>query len=216
MQWFIDFDDTLAVGPITWAFEHVIPQMIEKNHLTYDEAVYNEAVLTAQRQGNDNVDEKTVIDDFFTTIGWPHHLKDQFLRDIYEGYTPTLFDDSTAFMDRLTADRHKIFIISNNNHAPFLAQQLGIEHYFTAIFTPKACGGVRGKPQRDMWDFVMAQSVVDSSAPVVIVGDDPWSDGDFAQNCNTPCWILDRMSRFSSLHTSKPFRWAKSLNDITY
>jgi FMN phosphatase YigB (HAD superfamily) len=216
MRWFIDFDDTLAVGPMTWAFENVIPRMVREHNLLYDPIIFDEAALTAQRHANENIDENIVLDDLFKKIDWPQELKDQFIHNIYTGYVPSLFDDALPFLDRLTAAAQDIFILSNNNHAAYLAKQLGIAHYFTAILTPQSCGGLPAKPQRDMWDYAVVQHAIEVAAPAVIVGDDPWSDGDFSQNCNISCWILDRMNRYGSLHESKPYKWVHSLSEITY
>ena len=38
MNWFLDFDDTLALGPITWAIQTVLPELIRANALPYDAA----------------------------------------------------------------------------------------------------------------------------------------------------------------------------------
>jgi FMN phosphatase YigB (HAD superfamily) len=180
--WFVDFDDTLVVGPVTWALNHVFPRMIRDNKLPFDQRKFNEAILTAQQHSNEEMGEMAVVDGLFQTMGWPDTLKKPL----------------------------------NNNYAPHIAEQLGIARHFAGIFTPKSCGGVRGKPQREMWDHLLAQRIVaDHPADMTgMVGDDPWSDGTFSERCNIPCWIVDRMDRFARLRADKPYRWAASLAEI--
>src|SRR3954468_23110680 len=86
MHWFIDFDDTLAVGPITWALTHVFPRMVQDNHLPYDPDDFTLAVLHAQQKANENESEESILDELFDRLGWPSELKQQLVHDIYNGY----------------------------------------------------------------------------------------------------------------------------------
>jgi hypothetical protein len=104
MLWFIDFDDTLAVGPFTWAFEHVIPQVVREHNLPYDEAQFNRAALEAQRQVDDSVGDDSMIEGFFKAVGWPSMLKGQFGRHL-QWLQQTLFDDTRPFWIRLSGRR---------------------------------------------------------------------------------------------------------------
>jgi FMN phosphatase YigB (HAD superfamily) len=214
MHWFIDFDDTLAIGPITWALSHVFPALIRDNNLPHDPATFDAAILHAQQRGNENVDESVLLDEFFTQMNWPLSLKENFLHQIYNGYVPTLFDDARPFLERLKQADQRVYVISNNNHAPYMIEQMGIRHYFTDVFTPKGCGGLPGKPQRDMWDYMLARHSFESGSPVAMIGDDPWSDGVFSEQCGVQCWILDRMNRFADLYPTKGYCWVKSLAAI--
>lgn len=214
MNWLLDFDDTLALGPITWALTHVIPRMVRENHLPFDEARFPQVVLKAQEASNAaNADEAEVVNYVFGSMGWPEHLKQWLVNEIYSGYQVALFEDTIPFLERLKASGQPVFLMSNNNHAPDMLHYLGIAGYFNALYTPKLCGGVRAKPSREMWDYVLSQNILDGGQ-VTIVGDDPWADGAFADDCRIDCWILDRMGRYESLYATMPYRFARSLSDI--
>jgi FMN phosphatase YigB (HAD superfamily) len=102
----------------------------------------------------------------------------------------------------------------NNPRTPEIAEHLGIARFFTRIFTPKLCEGCKPKPHIGLWDYVVRHvSSIDINNSVMI-GDDPWSDGEFAQKVGLPCWILDRNDRFSSMRGSVPYNWIKSLTAI--
>ncbi len=214
MNWLLDFDDTLAVGPVTWALQHVFPDMIKTNNLPYDEALYTQVMLKAQRQGNEGVDEETILDEMFARFGWPDHLKAELGQKVYYGYELALFDDTIPFLDHLRERGDRVFVISNNDKAAEHAGTLGIAGYFTGIYYPERCGGVPAKPQRDMWAFVTDQYPELKDEPATFVGDDPWSDGLFAEHCQLPCWIVDRMQRYHTLYAGKPYQWAASLRDL--
>ncbi len=212
--WFLDFDDTLAVGPVTWALNEVLPRLIAENHLPYDAVQFEAATLHAQEQSNTDAGDAAVIDDLFNMLGWPDSLKADLLTRTFDEYRPTLYEDTVEFLDYLSGQSAAVYILSNNNHAADMATHLGIAHYFKDVFTPKFCGGVRGKPQRAMWDFVIEKGIAQTSETIALVGDDPWSDGAFADSCELPCWILDRMSRFGHLYPAKPYRWVRSFREI--
>lgn len=211
MHWILDFDDTLALGPNTWAFQEVLPNLIKSHNLPFDEALYEEVMLTAQRRANEDEDEEMLLDYVFSSLNWDDSLKTQLIHRIYNEYQPALFPDTLDFLQKLQAHDQQVYLISNNNHALHMLQMLGIAESFTAVLTPKA-HSAKAKPHRAMFDVLQAQH--DLTDEIVMVGDDPWSDGRFADNCGIDCWIVDRLGRFTSLHGSYPYRWAATLADI--
>jgi FMN phosphatase YigB (HAD superfamily) len=214
MPWFIDFDDTLSVGPVTWAFDHVFPTFIKQHELPYEPESFVVATLRAQQEANLGLGDLVVIDRFFANVNWPDSIKEPLLNTIFNEYRPQLFDDAIPFLERLKAQGQSIYLLSNNNSAPQLAEHMAIAHYFTGMFTPKSCGGLAGKPQRDMLDYVLTQHTMPDGELINMVGDDPWSDGSFADTCGLQSWLLDRMDRYQQLYPDKKYRWIKSLNEI--
>jgi FMN phosphatase YigB (HAD superfamily) len=209
-QWFVDFDDTLVVGPVTWAFQHAFPALIRNHQLPYDPQKFEEAVLWGQQKSADDGNELMVLLRVFEMMGWSHELSDELRRMVFDEYVPTVFDDTLAFLERVKGN--PVCILSNNNHAPEIAAQLGISHHFKAIFTPRICGDAAKKPQRAMWDYVIAQGIVVDDA--VMVGDDPWSEGAFAERCGIRCCIVDRMKRFTTFYNQYPYQWVHSIAEI--
>lgn len=214
MNWILDFDDTLAVGPNTWALTQVIPDLVRDNRLPFEKAQFDTVVLRAQQLASETSNDQVVIDEMFSRLNWPADLKHELIRRMYQEYVPTLYGDTLPFLNRLAESKANVYIVSNNNHVPHITAQLGIDSFFAGIFTPKLCNEARIKPHRDMWDYMISADIVAHDAPAVVVGDDPWSEGAFADNCGHSCWIVDRMKRFDSLHQSLPYRWAVSLLDI--
>lgn len=211
MHWILDFDDTLALGPNTYAIQTVMPGLIQKYALPYQPQQFDAVLLSAQEQANLNDDEAAVIQYLFDSLGWDIALKDELIHRTFNEYQPRLFDDTRAFLDRLAQQNDTLMIVSNNNYAPHLLDQLGIAGYFTAVFTPKQAQK-RPKPHHDLWENVRA---IIGDAPVQVVGDDPWSDGLFSQgNAHAHTWILDRLQRYGSLHRTHPYRFVQSLLDI--
>src|SRR5437763_1744939 len=125
MRWFIDFDDTLAIGPMTWALNHVVPSMIEEHKLPYDADLFLEQTLRAQQEANLGLGDDAVL------------------------------------------------------------------------------------------DYIIKQHTIPADETYTIVGDDPWSDGSFADTCQINCWILDRLDRYARLYPGKTYRWVRSLDEIT-
>jgi HAD superfamily hydrolase (TIGR01549 family) len=217
MYWILDFDDTLAVGPNTWAFEVVLPQLIQERNLPYDKTLFDSVMLQAQEKANNqDLDDAEVFNFVFESLHWTIDLRSELEQRVYKEYQPALYPDTQPFLEKLAAAGHTLFIISNNNHAPALAQMFGITDYFSGIYTPKLCENVSGKPKRDMWDYVMRQVTIDATQDVWMVGDDPWADGAFAQVCGHKCWILDRLGRYESLHGQFPFQWAATFEGIEF
>ena len=214
MNWLLDFSDTLVSGTKTWAFEHAFPSIIQQNHLPFDEASFRQITLQAQERANMIGNDLLVLDEMFAQLGWPDHLKKELLRRTFEEFAPTLFEDTIPFLSRLQEAGQRVYLLSNTNDAPQLLENFGIDHYLQQIITPERCGGVAGKPGTALWDCLIEKeggAILDTA---VVVGDDPWSDGAFAEACGFKCWIVDRGQRFTSLHATLPFEWVKSLLEI--
>jgi FMN phosphatase YigB (HAD superfamily) len=207
MTWILDFDDTLALGPNTWAFETVLPQLIQQHNLPYQPKLFAGVMLKAQEESNITGDDEAILNFVFSTLGWPDSLKKELVHRVFNDYQPALFSDTLPFLERMKGQT--LIIVSNNNYAPQLAQALGIADYFAAIITPKS-SSKRPKPQADMWDAV-GEFAGDSL--LHMVGDDPWSDGLFSQgNKAACCYILDRLGRYGDLQL--PYHFVKSLDEI--
>jgi FMN phosphatase YigB (HAD superfamily) len=203
-QWFLDLDETLVVGPVSYALETALPTMIRDNNLSLDQARLNAALLWGQEQVASGMGDMEILKVLFDEMGWPHHLKPQLASDVFDHYTPALFNDTLPFLERVGS----IYVLSNNNHAPEIAAQLGITSYIAEFFTPKRCGVSSGKPHRDLWDFVRGSQNVEGA---LLVGDDPWADGMFANTCGIDCILVDRLDRFAHL---SQYRRVRSLGAI--
>jgi FMN phosphatase YigB (HAD superfamily) len=216
MYWILDFDDTLAVGPNTWALETVLPQLIKDRNLPYQKALFDKVILETQEKANNHeIDDAEVFQFVFDSLSWPGDLRSELEQKVYKEYQPSLYADTKPFLEKLKAAEHTIIVISNNNHAPQIAEALGIADYFDAIYTPNLCDNAPPKPQRHMWDYVSQHEAIDTSEELWVVGDDPWSDGSFAEACGLMVWILDRLKRYESLYETMPYQWAETLTDIT-
>lgn len=187
MYWLLDFDDTLASGPMTWALHHAIPRMVADNHLTYTQPQLDGAILTAQRRSNQEFDPLPILHDFFIEMKWPLELQDGLMNDVQSGYQPELFADALPFLERLRHAGQQIIVVSNNNRAPKLVKALDLEQRIRAVYTPKMFSDCQPKPQRGLWDAVIQLHADIVNAGAVMVGDDPWSDGEFADNCELKC-----------------------------
>jgi FMN phosphatase YigB (HAD superfamily) len=117
-------------------------------------------------------------------------------------------DDTLDFLAWLSGLQDRVFILSNNDGAQKIAGMLGIAPYIEGYFTPGLCGVRQGKPHRALWDYVVSRHNIGSA---VMVGDDPWSDGAFADVCGVPCFIVDRLDRFGDLER---YRRVTSLRDV--
>lgn len=215
MNWIIDFDDTLVLGPNTWAFAEVLPTFIEEYHLPYHKEQFDAVMLKAQQQANEGAGEQAMLDYVFGTLQWPSSLGRQLVNRIFNEYAPRLFADTRSFLDSALAHSDDLYMVSNNNYAPTIAQSLGIADCFTAIYTPQRCQGARPKPYPDMWKTLHTDHPHLDAQMCCVVGDDPWSDGSFSLNCGMHCWIVDRLGRYHTLHKEMRFSWATSLAEIT-
>ncbi len=214
IRWFIDFDDTLATGSLTWSVDYALPKLIQENNLVYDADVLSKAVLIAQEKENQNVDYMLIVNELFDTMHWPYELQKSLMSDVMANFRPELYDDVIPFLDSLKASNQPVYVISNNPQCRNIAESLGISAYFSGFFSPEKSQGLQPKPHRSLWDNILSgdnQITVDESR---MIGDDPWSDGLFAENCGLQCWIIDRGNRYQSLYEDKPYTWVKSLLEI--
>ena len=64
-QWFLDFDETLVVGPATWALESILPAMIREQSLPLNQARLDAAVLRGQEQAASGMGDMAILDILF-------------------------------------------------------------------------------------------------------------------------------------------------------
>ena len=216
MIWLLDFSDTLASGSKTWAFEYAFPTIIAEHHLPVDEVAFRDATLFAQKRARETDDESLVLTELFVRLNWPDHLKPELTRRIFEECAAELYEDTLPFLERLRQASQTVYVVSNTNDTAQLLDQFGLTHYFQEIVTPERSGGLPGKPSRAMWDYLVSQAGDAPLDSAIVVGDDPWSDGAFAEACGLQCWIIDRTGRLESLYDTMPFGWARSLLDIPF
>jgi FMN phosphatase YigB (HAD superfamily) len=210
----IDFDDTLATAPITWALESAFPALIEKHHLPHDPAAFNHAIIHAQERSNIEPDPRVILHDLFATLGWPPEHEVELLHTVMQGYRPQLFPESLAFLERMKTAGITLILVSNNRMAPTLAESLGITPYFHALHTPTNTVGTQPKPHPSLYHAILESFPGSTLENTVMVGDDPWSDGQFAENCGLPCYLLDRLRRYTALYESRPYQWIDSLDRV--
>lgn len=211
MYWILDFDDTLALGPNTWALQTVMPELIQKYNLPFNKESFDAVMLKGQEKANLDDDEEAVVNYVFEALKWDFALKDELIHRTYKGYQPHLFEDVQPFLEKCKQRNDTLLVVSNNNYAPQIMQQLGIDALFAAILTPKQTKK-RRKPYHDMWTDALA---IVGNEPVHVVGDDPWSDGLFGDgNQHATVWILDRLARYQSLHEEMVYRFVTSFADI--
>lgn len=215
MTWLLDFDDTLVRGGITWAFEEAFPALIREHQLPFDPARFEQLTFAAQERGSLEGDPRPILHSLFAGMGWPAALGEQFLHNLITDYQPQVYEDARVFLERLNTAGHRAYIVSNNPRSPALAQELGLADQVVQVLTQSNCPGSLPKPNRSLWDHL--QTLIESPVPensVAIVGDDPWSDGVFAENCGLPCYMVDRGQRFRAMYGVKAYRWVSSLLEI--
>lgn len=213
-HWFLDFDDTLASGSTTWGLKHALPKLIREHRLPFDQARFAQAALAAQERVADSPDLGPVVDELFDAMGWPRALQQTLIDDVLSAYQPELFADALPFLQRLAAARHSVYILSNNPRAVVAAERLRIAPHIARCFTPETDTGGLAKPDPRLWDRLTAVLDGVSAHNAAIVGDDPWTDGAFAQRCGLRCWLVDRDGRFAHLYGQSSARWVASLADI--
>lgn len=208
MQWFIDFDDTLTISPTTWAVQSVLPRLIRQQQLSYNAEMFHQALLHSQEVAATSSEETQFIDGLFVLMGWSSSLKETLRQEVRDHYMPMLYEDARPFLQRMKAAGEPLYLVANSNQAPQIAEALGIAVYLNDIFTPHSCGVLRGKPRTEIWDVIADQIDIEDA---IILGDDPWCDGAFADACGLPCVLLDRGDRFA--HLTQYYR-CLSLNEI--
>lgn len=209
--WLMDLDDTLQIAPLSWANIHLFPAIIARTGVKPDretfETAYNRAeMLYAAGQNNDALGA-----DFFQTLGWNVDVKTEVMDRFEREYHPALFDDTLPFLEWVTGQSSRIYMTSNSKWARGVSQMLGIERYFTDIINPAGSGAAR-KPDRAMWDYLLAHTPLTGPEGVVLVGNNMSTDAIFAQNCGLDCIIVDRYGRFTDM-PARTFR-VTSLNEI--
>jgi FMN phosphatase YigB (HAD superfamily) len=184
---------------------------VRKHQLTYDETHLQETMLVLQERGRQNPDTASLLMSLFEMMHWPANLQNQFLDDLRSSYRPTLFEDSLPFLQQLRINKHRVYVLSNNKRTPEHVHFLNLDEYIEGVFTPHICPNTQPKPHPSLWKFVLAQYPDIDPQETRVIGDDPWSDGVFAESCDLPCWILDRSNRFSYMYSDKRYHWVTSL-----
>lgn len=212
--WLIDFDETLAVGSLTWALQYAFPKFIHDYQLEHDEVRLQQTMLALQERSRQEPDTPTLLAALFEKMDWPHSLQEQFLSDLRSSYRPILFADTQPFLERLAHNNRRVYVVSNNKRTPDHVKLLGLEEFINGVFTPHSCPDTQPKPHSSLWEYITKQHTEIDPHTTGIIGDDPWADGAFAEKCGLPCWIVDRAKRFSIMYEHKPYHWVKSLQDI--
>lgn len=213
--WLIDFDETLASGSITWAFQNTFPKFIREYNLQADPARLREVMLDLQERITQDPDPTPLLDDLFTTMNWRSELKQPLLQDVLSSYQPALFDDTLPFLRVLRENDQRTLVVSNNPRTPDQARLLGIEPLVDRVVTPWTYPDTQPKPHRSLWDQLLAREPGIDPQNTVVVGDDPWSDGAFAEACGLNCWIVDRLNRFEELCAQRQYPRVQKLLEIT-
>jgi len=213
--WLVDFDETLASGSLTKAFQYSFPKFVLENQLVYDVTHLQEAMLTLQERARQNPDTELLLGILFEMMGWPMDLRHQFLRDIQTNSHPILFEDTVPFLEKLRANKQNIYIVSNNKYTPAHVRSLDLEKYISGVFTPYICPDTQPKPHSSLWEYILTRESDIDPLKSIVIGDDPWSDGAFAERCGLQCWIIDRMNRFSHMYNQKSYRWTQSLLQVS-
>lgn len=213
--WLLDFDETLASGSITWAFQHTFPKFIREYNLQSDPARLHAVMLDLQERINRDPDPMPLLDDLFTTMAWTPELKQPLLKDVLSNYQPTLFDDTLPFLSYLRENGQRIMIVSNNPRTPDHARLLSLEPLVDRVITPRTYPDALPKPHPSLWDRLVANETDVDPQNTVVVGDDPWSDGAFAAACGLDCWIIDRLNRFEEICVQQQYRRVQKLLEIT-
>lgn len=214
--WILDFDETLVKGWDDLAMNVVIPEFIRENNLNDDMKQLNQAIIKAQENNITNNDVLSLLKDIFQEMNWPDKLIKPFLGKIQSQYKPTLFEDALPFLRNLQANNKTVYILSNNPDSTKRADNLGVLPYIEAVLTPDTLPGSPRKPDAKVWDALVAIYPHLNKENVTIVGDDPWSEGIFADACDITCWIVDRYERYHTLRDAKSYRWVHSLSDIEF
>lgn len=208
--WLLDLDDTLQVGPLSWAAVNVLPEMARQLDRPLDPMRFEEGYARAQDLFNAGADDSMLAEALFRALDWPLALLPTVIERFHRDYRPALFDDTLAFLDNLTTRGCALYILSNNKHAPYVVDALRLGQYFTEILTPKTCG-VTGKPTPALWHSLQTRTGF-TAAETVVVGNNLRTDGAFSKNCGLDCIIVDRYNRYAA--ASGAHRIVRSLHEI--
>jgi FMN phosphatase YigB (HAD superfamily) len=195
----VDFDDTLAVGPLTWGIEQFLPEVMARHGLTPDPAQLDAALIAAQEMAAANYDDDQVLAGFMAGMDWPQELWADLAVGMRAEFAFSLFDDTLPFLQHLRVRGVRAFVVSNNDRSPQLAAELGIADHLAGFITPTMQESLRPKPDPSMFDAIRAQLPDLDPANTVLIGDDPWSDAAFAAACGLPCLLVDRARRYRKL-----------------
>jgi FMN phosphatase YigB (HAD superfamily) len=195
----MDFDDTLAAGPLTWGTEKFLPSVMARHGLTPDQARLDAAVVTALEKSAAHVEDDEVLTGFLADMGWPQELRADLAVGMEAEFAFSLFDDTVAFLRRLRKRGAKVFVVSNNNRSPQLAKKLGIAKHFAGFLTPAMQESLLPKPDRSMFDALRTRLPDLDPARTILIGDDPWADAPFAAASGLRCLLVDRARRYRAL-----------------
>lgn len=195
----LDFDDTLAIGPLTWGIETFLPEVMARHGVAPEKDRLNAALIAAQELAAAHFDDDRVLSELLAGMDWPAQMRADLATGFRFNYTCTTFDDTLPFLQSLRERGIRAFVVSNNNRSPGLAAQLGITEHVAGILTPAMRETLRPKPDPSMFDAVRESLPDLDPATTVMIGDDPWSDAAFAAACGLRCLLVDRARRYRQL-----------------
>jgi FMN phosphatase YigB (HAD superfamily) len=207
----VDFDDTLAVGPVTWGIETFLPEVMARHGLAPDRARLDAALIAAQELAAEKFDDDQVLTGFLAEMDWPEELYADLAVGFGFEFAFSLFDETLPFLRWLRERGVRAFVVSNNNRSPRLAEELGIADHLAGFITPSMDESLRPKPDPSMFNAVLAQLPDLDPETTVMIGDDPWSDAGFAAACGLPCLLVDRTRRYRGLTPLGRVRFLDSL-----
>lgn len=208
--WLLDLDDTVQVGPLSWAAVNLFPEIAAQAGRPLAPARFEEGYARAHELFDTGADETTLVEAIFHALDWPLTLVPTVIERFHHDYRPALFDDTLEFLDRLSSKGHILYVLSNSRRARAVVNALGLRHYFTDVLTPHECA-VAAKPTPALWHYLKDRIGI-SEAEAVVVGDNLWTDGLFAKNCGLDCIIVDRFRLYTS---TGPHKLVHSLQELT-
>lgn len=211
-NWLLDFDETLASGIITWGITRALPNLAREYDLAWDEKLLADALLVAQKHSSEISDPIPLMNEMFDAIGWDRAYQTPLMADLQANYRPEIYPDALPFLQHLREQGCSIFVVSNNKRTPKNVQALELSGLIDQVLTPALCPGCEPKPHRSLWDYLVGAVPDVTLTNSVVVGDDPWSEGTFAENCGLPCFLVDRLQRFGDLPAQ--YQRVSSLSDI--
>lgn len=67
-NWFLDFDDTLVVGPTTWGLTQALPRFVRRHNLPTDVGRLHAQALMAQQQLASGSQPAAILSQFFDAV----------------------------------------------------------------------------------------------------------------------------------------------------
>lgn len=212
--WLLDFDETLATGNISYAMQYAFPKFMREHNLKPEPERLQQVLLDVQKRASQVFEPMPLIEVLVEGMGWSPELVQPLFEAVWVVMTPELFPDVLPFLERLQARGKRVLIVSNSARTPEQIAVLELMPLLNGVFTPKTSPNTLPKPHRSLWDYVMTQHIDLTPETAVMVGDDPWSDGAFADACGLPCWIVDRTNRYEKIREQTSYRWVRSLAEI--